>query len=76
MSGPRSLLFMPANRADMLAKAPSYGADALIFDLEDSVPIAEKPKARELAREFIEKHKASEQHLRAGQCPADRHAAG
>jgi citrate lyase subunit beta/citryl-CoA lyase len=59
MSGPRSLLFVPANRADMLAKAPSYGADALIFDLEDSVPLAEKPKARELAREYIEKHKAN-----------------
>jgi citrate lyase subunit beta / citryl-CoA lyase len=57
MSGPRSLLIMPANRADMLAKAPSYGADALIFDLEDSVPIAEKSKARALAREFIDKHK-------------------
>jgi len=60
MSGPRSLLFVPANRADMLAKAASYGADALIFDIEDSVPIAEKPKARELAREFIEKYKASQ----------------
>ena len=59
MSGPRSLLIMPANRADMLAKAPSYGADALVFDLEDSVPVAEKPKARELAREFIERHKAN-----------------
>ena len=59
MSGPRSLLFVPANRADMLTKAPSYGADALIFDLEDSVPVAEKPKARELAREFIERHKAN-----------------
>ncbi len=54
----RSLLIMPANRADMLAKAPSYGADALVFDLEDSVPIAEKPKARVLAREYIEKHRA------------------
>jgi len=60
MSGPRSLMFVPANRADMLAKAPSYGADALIFDIEDSVPIAEKPKARGLAREFIEKYKASQ----------------
>ena len=58
MSGPRSLLIMPANREDMLTKAPTYGADALIFDLEDSVPIAEKPKARELARQFIGKHKA------------------
>ncbi len=59
MSGPRSLLIMPANRADMLAKAPSYGADALIFDLEDSVPVSEKPRARELAREFIGKLKAA-----------------
>jgi citrate lyase subunit beta / citryl-CoA lyase len=59
MSGPRSLLIMPANRADMLAKAPTYGADALVFDLEDSVPVAEKDKARELARRFIETHKAT-----------------
>jgi citrate lyase beta subunit len=34
MSGPRSLLFVPANRPDMLAKACSYGADALMLDLE------------------------------------------
>ena len=58
MSGPRSLLIMPANRADMLANAPTYGADALVFDLEDSVPISEKSKARELAHENIEKHRA------------------
>ena len=59
MSGPRSLLIMPANRADMLEKAPSYGADALVFDLEDSVPVTEKPKARELAREYIGMHRAA-----------------
>ena len=59
MSGPRSQLIMPANRTDMLTKAPSYGADALVFDLEDSVPLDEKPKARALAREFIGKHKAN-----------------
>jgi citrate lyase subunit beta / citryl-CoA lyase len=46
---------MPANRENMLAKAPTYGADALVFDLEDAVPLAEKPKARELAHEFIDK---------------------
>ena len=57
MSGPRSFLIMPANRQDMLAKSPSYGADALVFDIEDSVPVTEKPKARALAREFIGKHK-------------------
>lgn len=58
MSGPRSLLFVPANRPDMLAKATSYGADALIIDLEDSVPVAEKHRARVLAREFIDQHKS------------------
>jgi citrate lyase subunit beta/citryl-CoA lyase len=44
---------MPANRENMLAKAPTYGADALVFDLEDAVPVVEKARARELAREFI-----------------------
>ena len=76
MSGPRSLISVPANRADMLAKAASYGADALIFDSEDSVPIAEKPKARELTREFIEKHKANNLLICAGQRSPEEHAAG
>jgi len=53
MSGPRSLLIMPANRETMLAKAATYAADALVFDLEDAVPVAEKAKARVLAREYI-----------------------
>ena len=53
-------MFVPANRADMLAKAPSYGADALIFDVEDSVPVAEKAKARDLARESIGKLKGEQ----------------
>ena len=59
MSGPRSLLIMPANRPDMLTKAPTYGADALIFDLEDAVPVTEKARARALAREFIGRHRAT-----------------
>lgn len=56
MSGLRSLLFVPANRPDMLAKAATYGADALILDLEDSVPLDAKPRARELAREYLGSH--------------------
>ena len=59
MSGPRSLLFVPGNRPDMLAKAPKSGADALIIDLEDSVPVAEKDRARGIAQEFITSHGAS-----------------
>ncbi len=59
MSGPRSLLFVPGNRPDMMAKAPKSGADALIIDLEDSVPVAEKERARGIAQDFIASHGAS-----------------
>jgi citrate lyase subunit beta/citryl-CoA lyase len=53
VSGPRSLLFVPGNREDMLGKAPRSGADALILDLEDSVPVAEKARARDIAHDYI-----------------------
>lgn len=42
----RSALYVPGDRPDMLAKAPSRGADALIVDLEDAVPPAGKDRAR------------------------------
>ena len=42
----RSLLFVPANRADMIEKARTAPADALVLDMEDSVPLSEKPAAR------------------------------
>lgn len=44
----RSLLFVPGNKETMLAKAAMAGADALILDLEDSVPVDEKETARDL----------------------------
>lgn len=43
----RSMLFVPGSKLDWMLKAPKYGADALLFDLEDSVEVAEKPAARE-----------------------------
>ena len=43
----RSVLFVPGNKEDWIRKAPKYGADALILDLEDSVPPQEKDAARE-----------------------------
>jgi citrate lyase subunit beta/citryl-CoA lyase len=46
----RSLLFVPGNKPTWMEKALGYGADALIFDLEDSVPVADKPAARPLVR--------------------------
>lgn len=42
----RSLLFVPANNERFVDKAHTRGADAIILDLEDSVPVAERPGAR------------------------------
>jgi len=42
----RSYLYAPGNRADLLAKVASRGADAIVLDLEDAVPAAEKAAAR------------------------------
>jgi citrate lyase subunit beta / citryl-CoA lyase len=49
----RSLLFVPANRERLLAKAPTLPADALLLDLEDAVPVGEKAAARAMAREYV-----------------------
>lgn len=42
----RSMLFVPAHLDRFVDKAHTRGADALILDLEDSVPLAEKSIAR------------------------------
>jgi citrate lyase subunit beta / citryl-CoA lyase len=42
----RSFLYVPANREKFLEKAIGLPSDAFIFDLEDSVPPAEKANAR------------------------------
>ena len=44
----RSLLFVPIVRDQFVAKAHTRGADGIILDLEDSVPEAEKDRARTL----------------------------
>jgi citrate lyase subunit beta/citryl-CoA lyase len=51
----RSVLFVPGNRPDWIDKAPKYGPDALILDLEDAVPNAEKVEARQIVRAGIER---------------------
>ena len=51
----RSLLFVPGNRSDMMDKAPKYGPDAIILDLEDAVPAAEKRATRATVRAGIER---------------------
>lgn len=56
---PRSVLFAPGNRADLIAKLPRSDPDAAVLDLEDAVPgTAEakadaRPVARDAARDLI-----------------------
>lgn len=46
MAPARSFLFVPGDRADMIARAASRGADAIIVDLEDAVAPSAKQEAR------------------------------
>ncbi|MFC4639381.1 HpcH/HpaI aldolase/citrate lyase family protein [Deinococcus hohokamensis] len=56
---PRSVLFAPGNRADLIAKLPRSGPDAVVVDLEDAIPAAPeakaaaRPVARDAARDLI-----------------------
>ena len=47
---PRSWLFVPADSAKKIAKAVASDADAIIFDLEDSVVPGNKQAARDLLK--------------------------
>jgi citrate lyase subunit beta/citryl-CoA lyase len=47
----RSMLFVPVTVEKYVARAAERGADALILDLEDSVPLAEKPRGREVLQD-------------------------
>jgi citrate lyase subunit beta/citryl-CoA lyase len=49
----RSLLFVPGNKANMLEKALALAPDALVPDMEDSVPVAEKANARATIRSWL-----------------------
>lgn len=51
----RSFLFSPGVRPDLMEKAARSGADALIFDLEDSVPPDRKDEARANVGEALSK---------------------
>ena len=57
MATPRPLrtsMYVPGNKEDWMRKAPKYGSDALILDLEDSVPVPNKAEARGLVRKMLE----------------------
>jgi citrate lyase subunit beta/citryl-CoA lyase len=52
----RSLLFVPGDQPDKLAKAFASEADALILDLEDSVAPVNKELARRTVLAFLQEH--------------------
>ncbi len=49
----RSMLILPANVRRFVEKACLRGADAVVLDLEDSVPLSEKAGARETIQDAI-----------------------
>jgi len=76
----RSFLYVPANRDKFLEKAIGLPSDAFIFDLEDSVPSAEKETARAGVRAYAPKIPGKRVWVRTngldtGLAPADLDAA-
>ena len=53
LKGWRSLLFVPSTNERFISKALSRGADAIILDLEDSIPLDEKENARQMCKHTI-----------------------
>jgi citrate lyase subunit beta/citryl-CoA lyase len=46
----KTALFAPGVNAKVMSKAMTSKVDAVILDLEDSVPLASKQQAREMVR--------------------------
>ena len=49
----RSMMFVPGNSPKMINSAAIHGADSLMFDIEDSIPVTEKDTARLLTAEAL-----------------------
>lgn len=50
----RNMMYVPAYREKFIEKSLTAPADAIIYDLEDSVPAVFKPEARKILRKYIE----------------------
>jgi len=61
MRGYRSMLFVPGHKPDWAPKALKAGPDAIVLDLEDSVPDGGKEAAREQVRQTIGALRAADQ---------------
>ena len=55
----RAALFAPGSKERVMSKAFESGADAVIFDLEDSVPVSAKAEARALVAQAIDRAAAA-----------------
>ncbi|MBM6985501.1 MAG: HpcH/HpaI aldolase/citrate lyase family protein [Acidaminococcaceae bacterium] len=55
----RTLLFVPGNNPSQMVNSEIYGADSIIYDLEDAVSVHEKDAARDLVRHFLMEHRPS-----------------
>ncbi|PNY80278.1 HpcH/HpaI aldolase/citrate lyase family protein [Deinococcus koreensis] len=59
LARPRSVLFAPGNRPELIAKLPRSGPDAVVIDLEDAIPgtagakAGARPVARDAARDLV-----------------------
>jgi citrate lyase subunit beta / citryl-CoA lyase len=73
MSAPRSWLFVPADSEKKIMKALDSDADAIIFDLEDSVAPALKPVARELLKNIPKRSGGPEWWVRVNPLGSEYH---
>ena len=60
----RTILFAPGNRPDRAEKAIGLDADAVVFDLEDAVPIAEKESSRLVVKTLLDGHPGKRMYVR------------
>ena len=70
---PRSWLFVPADSEKKVAKALDSDADAIIFDLEDSVAPAQKSAAREILKNLPKRDGGPQWWVRINPLRSDDH---
>src|SRR5207249_131896 len=73
MAEPRSWLFVPADSERKIAKALDSEADAIIFDLEDSVAPALKSVARDVLKHLPERSGGPEWWVRINPIGSEHH---
>ena len=53
----RSMMFVPGNSPKMINNCDINGADSIMLDIEDSIPVTEKDTARILVAEALKSRK-------------------